>query len=174
MRLNVEKAMESQEQNSLESEHGISLLHEKILQENNHNHFALTQPSQRPNDAPNLHSRPRHLSNTKIQRMKPSSTAPPVSTVLDMDSIDQQHATPSLTKHTTFHGFPLPLDLDGDTQPMPSQFYKNFTSGLGTEDDTQLDDETAPDTEQDTPQIDLMQHWQQPTYHELSSDEEEE
>ncbi|KAG9694960.1 hypothetical protein KCU95_g5259, partial [Aureobasidium melanogenum] len=106
--------------------------------------------------------------------MKPSSTAPAVSTVLDMDSTDQQHATPSLVKHTTFHGFSLPLDLDGDTQPMPSQFYKNFTSGLGTEDDTQLDDEPAPDTEQETPQIDLMQHWQQPTYHELSSDEEEE
>ncbi|KAG9951152.1 hypothetical protein KCU85_g3034, partial [Aureobasidium melanogenum] len=174
MRLNAEKAMASQDQNSLESEHGISLLHEKILQENKHNLFALTQPSQRPNDAPNAHPRPRHLSNTKIQRMRPSSTAPAVSTVLDMDSTDQQHATPSLVKHTTFHGFPLPLDLDGDTQPMPSQFYKNFTSGLGTEDNTQLDDETAPDTEQETPQIDLMQHWQQPTYHELSSDEEEE
>lgn len=90
-----------------------------------------------------------------------------------MDSTDQQHAAHSLTRHTTFHGLPVPLDLDGDTQPMPSQFYKNFTSGLG-EEDTQLDDESAPDTEQETPQIDLMQHWQQPTYHELSSDEDEE
>ncbi|KAK6004613.1 hypothetical protein QM012_008475 [Aureobasidium pullulans] len=164
--------MESQDQNSLESEHGISLLHEKILQENNH--FALTQPSQRPNHAPDGHSRPRHLSNIKIQRMRPSSTAPAASTTPDMDSTNQQHATPSLSKHTTFHGFPLPLDLDGDTQPMPSQFYKNFTSGLGPEDDTQLDDESALDTQQETPQIDLMQHWQQPTYHELSSDEDEE
>ncbi|KAI4849175.1 hypothetical protein E4T44_03506, partial [Aureobasidium sp. EXF-8845] len=92
---------------------------------------------------------------------------------MDNRETDEQHHVPSLVKHTTFHGFPLPLDLDGDTQPMPSQFYKNFTSGLGSEGDTQLDDETAPDTEQETPQIDLMQHWPQPTYHELSSDEDE-
>jgi hypothetical protein len=107
--------------------------------------------------------------------MKPSSTAPVASALSDMDNrdTDEQHHVPSLVKHTTFHGFPLPLDLDGDTQPMPSQFYKNFTSGLGSEGDTQLDDETAPDTEQETPQIDLMQHWPQPTYHELSSDEDE-
>jgi len=106
--------------------------------------------------------------------MKPSSTAPAAPPVSDMDSIDQQHATPSLVKHTTFHGYPLPPDLDGDTQPMPSQFYKNFTTGLGTEEDTQFDDETAPETEQETPQIDLMQHWQESRYHELSSDDEEE
>jgi hypothetical protein len=108
--------------------------------------------------------------------MKPSSTAPAASTLSDMDErdTDEQHHVPSLVKHTTFHGFSLPLDLDGDTQPMPSQFYKNFTSRLGSEGDTQLDDETAPDTEQETPQIDLMQHWPQPTYHELSSDEDEE
>jgi hypothetical protein len=93
---------------------------------------------------------------------------------MDERDTDDQHHVPSLVKHTTFHGFPLPIDLDGDTQPMPSQFYKNFTSGLGSEGDTQLDDETAPDTEQETPQIDLMQHWPQPTYHELSSDEDEE
>jgi hypothetical protein len=107
--------------------------------------------------------------------MKPSSTAPVASALADMDNVetDEQHRVPSLVKHTTFHGFPLPLDLDGDTQPMPSQFYKNFTSGLGSEGDTQLDNETAPDTEQETPQIDLMQHWPQPTYHELSSDEDE-
>jgi hypothetical protein len=107
--------------------------------------------------------------------MKPSSTAPVASALSDMDNrkTDEQHHVPSLVKHTTFHGFPLPLDLDGDTQPMPSQFYKNFTSGLGSEGDTQLDDQTAPDTEQETPQIDLMQHWPQPTYHELSSDEDE-
>ncbi|CAD0092144.1 unnamed protein product, partial [Aureobasidium vineae] len=162
----AEKEMASQDPNSLESEHGISLLHEKILQENNH--FSLTQPSTR-----HAHTRPRHTSNTKIQRLKSSSTAPAASTLTDMDSTDQQDATPSLAKHTAFHGFPLPLDLDGDTQPMPSQFYRNFTSGLG-EDDTQIDDEIAPDTEQETPQIDLMQHWEPPTYHELSSDEDEE
>ncbi|KAI4765849.1 hypothetical protein E4T51_01227 [Aureobasidium sp. EXF-12344] len=152
--LSAEKGMASQEQNSLESEDGISLLHEKILQQ----------------------TRPRHTSNTKIQRMKPSSTAPAASNLSDMDErdTDEQHHVPSLVKHTTFHGFPLPIDLDGDTQPMPSQFYKNFTSCLGSEGDTQLDDETAPDTEQETPQIDLMQHWPQPTYHELSSDEDEE
>ncbi|TIA40155.1 hypothetical protein D6C78_02747 [Aureobasidium pullulans] len=171
MELNAEKEMATQDQNSLESEH-ISLLHEKILQENNH--FSLTQLSQRMNDGQNDQTRPRHTSNTKIQRMKPSSTAPAAPTLSDMDSTDQQHATPSLVKHTTFHGFPLPLDLDGDTQPMPSQFYKNFTSGLGTEEDTQFGDETAPETEQETPQIDLMQHWQEPKYHELSSDDEEE
>ncbi|KAI4732103.1 hypothetical protein E4T49_00145 [Aureobasidium sp. EXF-10728] len=182
--------MASQDANSLESEHDISLLHEKILQVSEDNlsmrsatricseaansdvqenkHFSLTQPSTRHGL-----SRPRHTSNTKIQRLKPSSTAPAVPALLDMDSTDQQDATPSLAKHTTFHGFPLPLDLDGDTQPMPSQFYKNFISSLG-EDDTQIDDETAPDTEQETPQIDLMQHWPQPAYHELSSDEDEE
>ncbi|CAD0112097.1 unnamed protein product [Aureobasidium uvarum] len=161
--------MASQDSNSLESEHGISLLHEKLLQ---NKHFPLTQPSPSTSTR-HAHTRPRHTSNTKIQRLKPSSTAPAASTLPDMDSTDHQDATPSLAKHTTFHGFPLPLDLDGDTQPMPSQFYRNFTSGLG-EDDTQLDDETAPDTEQETPQIDLMQHWQPPTYHELSSDEDEE
>jgi hypothetical protein len=93
---------------------------------------------------------------------------------MDERDTDEQHHVPSLVKHTTFHGFPLPIDLDGDTQPMPSQFYKNFTSGLGSEGDTQLDDDAAPDTEQETPQIDLMQHWPQPTYHELSSEEDEE
>lgn len=92
---------------------------------------------------------------------------------MDERETDQDNHVPSLVKHTTFHGFPLPIDIDGDTQPMPSQFYKNFTSGLGSEGDTQLDDETAPDTQQETPQIDLMQHWPQPTYHELSSDEDE-
>lgn len=180
------------EQNSVESQ-DISLLHEKILQvrgcrvlrrsaysdrrpgyatlrltgnvqENNHlsltqiNNAALTQP------------RPRHASNTKIQRMKPPSTAPVApSAPADMDSPEQPQP-PSFVKHTTFHGFPL--DLDGDTQPVPSQLYKEYTSGLVIDDDTQFDDANAPDTEQETPQINLMQHWEQPTYHEISSDEE--
>jgi len=202
MQLSAEKGMASQEQNSLESEDGISLLHERILQVSSRGNydrlagsatgicsaatnsdvqqntlFSLTQPLQRQNHAPNPHqqTRPRHTSNTKVQRMKPSSTAPAASAPTDMDErdTDQDNHVPSLVKHTTFHGFPLPIDLDGDTQPMPSQFYKNFTSGLGSEGDTQLDDETAPDAEQETPQIDLMQHWPQPTYQELSSDEEE-
>ncbi|KAI5203320.1 hypothetical protein E4T39_04239 [Aureobasidium subglaciale] len=163
MEMNAEKEMATHDQNSLESEQDISLLHEKIL-----------KLSQRVKDAQNDQTRSRHTSNTKIQRMKPSSTAPAVSTLSIMDSPDQQHVAPPLVKHTTFHGFPLPNDMDGDTQPIPSQFYKNFTSGLGPEEDTQFDDETAPDTEQETPQIDLMQHWQQTTYHELSSDDEEE
>ncbi|KAI5200889.1 hypothetical protein E4T38_06360 [Aureobasidium subglaciale] len=170
--------MATQDQNSLESEQDILLLHEKILQlicdVQENNRFSLTQLSQKVNDAQNDQLRSRHTSNTKIQRMKPSSTAPAVSTLSTMDSPDPQHVAPPLVMHTTFHGFPVTSDLDGDTQPMPSQFYKNFNSGLGAEEDTQFDDQTAPDTEQETPQIDLMQHWQQTTYHELSSDDEEE
>jgi hypothetical protein len=148
MQLEVETDMATQDQNSLESEH-ISLLHEKILQQ-----------QQQQQHACNDQTRPRHTSNTKIQRIKPLSTAPPA-----MDANDQQPVK--------FHGFPL-SDLDGDTQPMPSHYYKDFSNAL---EDTQIDDddhdEEAPHTEQDTPQIDLMQHWQQSTYHELSSDEDE-
>ncbi|KAG9766013.1 sulfide,quinone oxidoreductase/flavo-binding protein, partial [Aureobasidium melanogenum] len=87
MRLNVEKAMESQDQNSLDSEHGISLLHEKILQlcsvaansdVQENNHFALTQPSQTPNHAPDVHSRPRHFTpHSMASLFRSTSTATP-------------------------------------------------------------------------------------------------
>lgn len=101
------------------------------------------------------------------------------------DSPSQAHQFVSRAK--SFHG--LPAGYDGDTQPMPSQVYRDYTKStlhMGTREEKHVAESLAAFTQYTTQQdgslvqgetghVDLMQHWnasEGPTYHEISSDEE--
>lgn len=128
--------------------------------------------------------RVRHSSNTKAPRLRVSESAPNMAIVDESPS--QAHVEPIRPK--SFHLFPA--GYDGDTQPMPSQVYKDYHKSMyATMQKAKAmadadNDFTQYTTQQDgsmaggeSGHVDLMQHMQDtqgdgPHIQEISSDEE--
>ncbi|GAB7347038.1 hypothetical protein MBLNU459_g3182t2 [Dothideomycetes sp. NU459] len=116
--------------------------------------------------------------NTKLPRMKPAETAGPAIPSALQEPLSHSHFAP--IKMAAFHAFSP--GFDGDTQPMPSQVYKDYNKSMMQEarypavsmDATTDNASVYADTqgEANAGQVDLVSLWQEPDYQEISSDDE--
>ncbi|KAL1297784.1 hypothetical protein AAFC00_006320 [Neodothiora populina] len=173
-------------EDSLES-YKIAQLHDRLMQSGD-NFSSLELSQQQQQQQHHGLPRPRHSPNTSLPRLKPAESAPAMAMADDLPLPTPTFSQPSRPKST----FAVTPDCDGDTQPMPSQVYKDYARRSMMQSSIQSDIDppasfnpftqytTQPEGTMsdgaDLGHVDLLQHWpdteEAPTYHEISSDQE--